>query len=174
MKDKNKYILGDHETRKERNTKQKKTKGYSQETSFKLVLYTVYLISIFFILRNFQAMFFTTNINQFIYYLTLQLISMPMILGFIWRFLKFRKKYFSLEPDKRKSYYKVKSWIMGIIGVLLVVNLMLYTSFFDEAVEILYGHFSVIRMLYDISLVIGFPLWLFGILMIVCRRKRID
>jgi len=174
MEENNKFNLRDQETEKEGNSQQKTTRNFSQEKSFKLVLYTLYFIAIIFIIRNFQAMLVTTNINQFIYYLTLQLISMPMILGFIWWFLKFRKKYFSLEPDKRKSYYKVKSWIMGIIGVLLVVNLMLYTSFFDEAVEILYGHFSVIRILYDISLVIGFPLWLFGILMIVCRRKRID
>ena len=174
MRDKNKKLFGYQETGKEGNPQQKTTRGFSQETLFKLVLYTIYFISIFFIIRNFQAMFFTTDINQFIYYLALQLVSMPLILGFIWWFLKFRKKYFSLEPDERKSYYKVKSWIMGIIGILLIVNLMLYTSFFDDAVESLYGHFSFIRLLYDVSLVIGFPLWFFGILMIVGRRRRAD
>jgi len=159
---------------KEGDKLQKTIKGFSQKTLFKMLLYTLYFIAIAFTLRNFQGIFFSTNLNKLIYYIVLQLISIAFFVGFIWWFFKFRKKYFSLEPDKRKSKYLVKSWIIGIIGFLLIINLMLYLLFFEEPIEILFGRYSFIRLLYDLSLVISFPFWFYGIFMTVVIRARAD
>lgn len=169
------YIPFKKESDQEKEKEQIETHKYTQKWIFKLMSYALLYISATFILSNFLEMFFTTDSNKTFYYLALQLIYIPLYSIFLRWVFKFRKKYFSVEPDKRKKKYFLKMVIIEITGFLLAINyVLLYSQITEPIIENYFGSYSHLRFLFDVSLLLGFLLFCFGTFMTVVISMRAD
>jgi len=163
----------DRKKEEESKKQQKIVKGFSQMTLFKIMQYALYFMVAVSILGNFQGMLFTTDNTRIFFHLVLQIISVPLYVLFLQWVFKFRKIYFSMEPDKRKAKYK-KMWIAVIIAYLLVIGLVVYEIVFEEIIENLYGLYSPIQFLYELSLYFGFLFLCFGVTIAILPKFRPD
>lgn len=154
--------------------KQEKTiKGFSRRTMFKIMLIAQYLMIAMAIFFNFRAILFTTDITKIFFYLTLQIISVPLyILFLVWVF-KFRRKYFSMEPEERKVKYK-KMWILVIITYLLFFGIIVYEFIIAEIIESMYGPYSLIQFLFELSFIFIFMFLCFGVVIAVLPKLKTD
>jgi len=154
--------------------KQEKTiKGFSRRTMFKIMLIAQYLMIAMAIILNFRGMLFTTDMTKIVFHLTLQIISVPLyVLFLVWVF-KFRRKYFSMEPEERKLKYK-KMWVLVIITYFLFFGIIAYEFFITEIIESMYGPYSLIQFLFELSFIFVFMFLCFGVVIAVLPRLKTD
>jgi len=158
---------------KEGDKQQKTLKGFSRRTMFKIMLIAQYLMIAMAIFLNFRGMLFTTDMTKIVFYLTLQIISVPLyVLFLVWVF-KFRRKYFSMEPEERKLKYK-KMWVLVIITYFLFFGIIAYEFFITEIIESMYGPYSLIQFLFEVSFIFVFMFLCFGVVIAVLPKLKTD
>ena len=149
-------------------------KGFSQRFAFKLTIYTLWIIIIGSILRNFQGMIFTIDPANTIYYLILQLVLIPLFIIILRWVFKFREKYFSIEPSKRKSKYFKQIWLIEIIGFILFIFSGSGVFGFAEDIESVFGPYSFVIFICELTIFPALLIFIFGAMMNVVIRARPD
>jgi hypothetical protein len=140
---------------------------------FKVIIYLISFLMILDIADNFRIIFLAENIEKMIFYLVLQLFLIPLYLILVKWVFKIRTSFFLVEPAKRKSMFRKKFVIFSIIGFVLILHyLLFYHIYFKLILDSIFGVYSILSVVYEVSLRIGVFLFAIGGLIIFTMKLK--